>query len=67
MSWMEINDFLSLIRSLCSVEPLTIETHDMGKLIAERYKLNVYDGMIVAAAILAGSETLHSEDMHHGL
>ncbi len=67
MSWMEINEFLSLIRSLCSIKPLTIETHDMGKLIAERYKLSVYDAMIVAAALLGGCETLYSEDMQDGL
>ena len=67
MSWMEINEFLSLIRSLCSIEPLTIETHDMGKLIAERYKLSVYDAMIVAAALLGGCDTLYSEDMQDGL
>jgi predicted nucleic acid-binding protein len=67
MSWMEINEFLSLIRSLCPIEPLTIETHDMGKLIAERYKLSVYDAMIVAAALLGGCETLYSEDMQDGL
>jgi len=67
MSWMEINELLSLIRSLCSIEPLTIETHDMGILIAERYKLSVYDAMIVAAALLGGCETLCSEDMQDGL
>jgi len=66
MSWKEINELLSLIRSLCSIEPLTIETHDMGILIAERYKLNVYDAMIVAAALLGGCETLCSEDMQNG-
>ena len=67
MSWMEINELLSLIRSLCSIEPLTIETHDMGILIAERYKLSVYDAMIVAAALIVGCETLYSEDMQDGL
>lgn len=67
MSWLEINEILELIRSMCSVEPLTIETHDKARLIAERYGLSVYDGMIVAAALLAGCETLYSEDMHHGL
>lgn len=67
MSWMEINDLLSLIRSLCSVEPLTIETHDMGRIIAQRYNLSVYDAMIVAAAILSDCETLYSEDMQNGL
>ena len=67
MSWMEINELSLLIRSLCSIEPLTIETHDLGKLIAERYKLSVYDAMIVAAALLGGCETLYSEDMQDGL
>jgi len=67
MSWMEINELLSLIRSLCSIEPLTIETHDLGILIAERYRLSVYDAMIVAAALLGGCETLYSEDMQDGL
>lgn len=67
MPWMEINELLSLIRSLCSIEPLTIETHDLGILIAERYKLSVYDAMIVAAALLGGCDTLYSEDMQDGL
>ena len=67
ISWKEINDLLSLIRSLCSIEPLTIETHELGIFIAERYKLSVYDAMIVAAALLGGCETLYSEDMQDEL
>ena len=67
MPWREINKVLALIRSVCPVAPLTIETHDRGRCVAERYKLSVYDAMIVAAALLAGCETLHSEDMQDGL
>ena len=67
MSWVEINEVLALIRSICPTEPLTIETHDRGRLIAERYGLSVYDAMIVAAALLAGCKTLYSEDMQDGL
>lgn len=67
MSWMEINEVLTLIRSICPTEPLTIEIHDRGRLVAERYGLNVYDAMIVAAALFTGCETLYSEDMQHGL
>lgn len=48
-------------------EPLTIEIHDRGRLVAERYGLNVYDAMIVAAALITGCETLYSEDMQDGL
>ena len=67
MTWADIDEVLLLIRSLCPAEPLTIETHDRGRLIAERYGLSVYDSMIVAAALLAGCETLYSEDMQDGL
>jgi predicted nucleic acid-binding protein len=35
--------------------------------LAERYILNIYDAMIVAAAQLAGCTVLYSEDMHDGL
>lgn len=67
MSWMEINEVLALIRSICPTAPLIIETHDMGRLVAERHGLSVYDAMIVAAALLGGCETLYSEDMQDGL
>ncbi|MBI3188897.1 MAG: PIN domain-containing protein [Gammaproteobacteria bacterium] len=67
MSWLEINELLMLIRSVCPAEPLTIETHDKGRLVAERYGISVYDAMIVAAALLAGCETLYTEDMQDGL
>jgi predicted nucleic acid-binding protein len=67
MSWSEINSVLELIRSVCPVTPLTIETHDRGRVIAERYKLAVYDAMIVAAALLAECDILYSEDMQDRL
>lgn len=67
MPWEEINEVLSLIRMLCPVEPLTVETHDKGMSIAERYRLSIYDAMIVAAALIGGCGTLYSEDMQDGL
>ena len=67
MSWAETNQFLALVRSLCAVESLTVETHDRGRDVAERYGLSVYDSMIVAAALLAGCTVLYSEDMQDGL
>ena len=67
MSWAETNQFLASIRSLCAVESLTVETHDRGRDVAERYGLSVYDSMIVAAALLAGCTVLYSEDMQDGL
>jgi len=67
MPWEEINEALGLIRSVCRVDPLTIETHDRGRHVAERHQLNVYDAMIVASALLGECETLYSEDMQNGL
>src|SRR5262245_47905051 len=61
MSWDDTRAFLALVRSLLSVEPLTVETHEAGMLVAERYSLSVYDAMIVASALKANCETLWSE------
>jgi predicted nucleic acid-binding protein len=67
LSWTETRDFLSIFRATLEIVPLTLETHERGLDFAERYQLNVYDGMIVAAALLAGCKVLYSEDMHDGL
>lgn len=67
MPWTEIKDVLAIIRSLCSVEPLTMDTHEKGIYIAERYKLGIYDAMIVSSGILGGCDILYSEDMQDGL
>ena len=67
MSWNEINEVLSLIRIMCAAEPLTVETHDKGLPIAERYGLSICDAMIVAAALIGDCDTLNSEDMQDGL
>jgi predicted nucleic acid-binding protein len=62
----EIREALRAVRSGCRVVSLDIETHELGLDIAERYRLSVYDGMIVAAAIQAGCRILYSEDLQHG-
>lgn len=67
MSWRETNELLSLLRSLCPVESLTVATHERGIGVAERYGLQVDDTMIVASALLAGCTVLYSEDMQNGL
>jgi len=67
MPWKEISEFLFLIRSVCPVVPLTIETHDTGRYLAERYQLSLYDAMIAAAALLSECDILYSEDMQNGM
>jgi predicted nucleic acid-binding protein len=67
MSWDETHALLNMLRDLLTVHPLTVETHETGLGIAERYGLSTYDAMIAASALHAGCDTLWSEDMQHGL
>ena len=67
LSWGETDAFLEGIKSLCPVEDLTVQTHQVGRALAEKYQLSVYDAMIVSASLIAGCTTLWSEDMHDGL
>lgn len=66
MSWTDTRAFLDMLRDLLTVHPLTVETHESGLGLAERYGLSTYDAMIVASALSAGCDTLWSEDMQHG-
>ena len=67
MSWMETREFLSTLRSLLPVQPVTIDIHETGLALAERYGLSTYDAMIAAAALHADCDTLWSEDMQDGM
>ena len=62
----EIRECLEPIRSICSVVPVTADTHERALALAERYGLSIYDALIAAAALLAGCDTLYSEDLQHG-
>ncbi|UHD15903.1 PIN domain-containing protein [Thiocapsa bogorovii] len=64
--WAEVRDILETIRALCPVQPLTIEVHDLGLRLAERYGLAIYDAMIAASALDCGCTTLWSEDFQDG-
>ena len=66
LSYPEIREVLAPIRTICTVEPVTLETHERGLQIAERYGFRLYDAMIIAAALLAGCQTLYSEDLQDG-
>lgn len=67
MDWAEVDEVLGVVRTACRIEPMTVATFDLGRQLAERYQFRVYDAMIVASALLAGADTLYSEDMHDGL
>ena len=67
MSWTETRAFLSMMRGLLSVQPLTIDVHETGLALAERYGLSTWDAMIAASALHADCDTLWSEDMQDGM
>jgi predicted nucleic acid-binding protein len=67
MSWAETRALLSSLRALLSVQPLTVEQHETGLALAERYGFSVYDAMIVASALHANCDTLWSQDMRDGM
>ena len=67
MSWTQTRAFLSTIRGLLPVQTLTIDVHETGLVLAERYGLSVYDAMIAASALHADCDTLWSEDMQDGI
>jgi predicted nucleic acid-binding protein len=66
MSWPEISEILETIRAVCRVEPLGLETHDLGLAFAERYGFSIYDGTILASAQLADCRVVYTEDLQHG-
>lgn len=67
MSWGDTHRFLSTLRELLTVHPITIEVHESGLALAERYNLSLYDAVTAASALHAGCDTLWSEDMQHGM
>jgi predicted nucleic acid-binding protein len=67
LSWQETREALLAIRALCeSPTTLSVETHEAALEITARYGYQLYDALILAAAIEAGCDVLYTEDMQHG-
>jgi predicted nucleic acid-binding protein len=62
----EVREILDTIRAVCAVEPITVETHDRGLAVFERYRFSLYDSILVATALISGAKILYSEDLQHG-
>ena len=62
MAIAEIKDGLTVVKSFCDVEPLSMETHELGLSYCSQFGYSVYDAMILATATLADSHILFSED-----
>jgi predicted nucleic acid-binding protein len=62
----EVKEILDTVRAVCDVVPLTVETHDRALAIVARYGFSLYDSLLIAAALIAGSKRLYCEDLQHG-
>ena len=67
LSWQETRGFLSSLRGLLTVHPVTVDTHELGLALAERHHLGIHDALIAASALLAECDRLWSEDMQDGM
>mgnify|MGYP000282246605 CR=1 FL=1 len=65
MGWPEVNEVLQILRSVCALQPLGVETHELALVFAERYGFSIHDAMILAAAELAGCGIVYTEDLQH--
>ncbi len=66
MTVTEIREALDPITAICHVVPLTIEIHQRGLQVAERYRFSFYDALIVAAALESSCTMLYTEDLQDG-
>jgi predicted nucleic acid-binding protein len=67
MPWPGLRVFLDELQTMLEVRPLTLEIHQSGLSLAERYGFSIYDSFIVASALTTGCDTLWSEDMQDGM
>jgi predicted nucleic acid-binding protein len=67
MSWTDVAEAVAAFLVLCP-DPgsITLDTHDRARVIAERHGYNIYDALVVAAAIESGCSVLYSEDFQDG-
>jgi predicted nucleic acid-binding protein len=68
MTWHEVREALSAIRTLCrTILPIDLETHEDALRIAEHHGLSFFDALMISTALRAGCDTLWSEDMQDGM
>jgi predicted nucleic acid-binding protein len=67
LDWAIIEAALAELRALVNdVRPVALSTHEFAVSLARRDGFDIYDALILAAAIEADCETLFSEDFQHG-
>jgi predicted nucleic acid-binding protein len=63
----ELTDLCLRWMKKCIIHPVDVSTVEIARRLIRRYDFQLFDALIVAAAIEAGCEALYSEDMQHGM
>ena len=63
----DLLDLCSLWLEKCFVQPVLFSTVKLAQTLVACYNLQIFDGIIVAAALEADCDILYSEDMQDGL
>ena len=67
LSWAEVSEAIEVFLVLCSSPlPITLELHQAARAIAEKRGYDIYDALIIAAALEADCSILYSEDFQDG-
>ncbi len=67
LEWAEIAREIEVIKAaMTTILPLTVDTHDAARSLAERHKIAFYDALIIASALEAKCSLLLTEDLQHG-
>jgi predicted nucleic acid-binding protein len=67
MPWVEVAEAVEAFLVLCpSPVALTLEIDQAARAIAEKKGFNIYDALVIAAALEAGCDVLYSEDFQDG-
>ena len=67
---MEKNELMQLCTlwlEKCTIQPVILSTVKLAQNLISKYDFQLFDGIVVAAALEANCDILYSEDMHNGL
>jgi predicted nucleic acid-binding protein len=66
LNWLKTKEMLASLQTLSvDIVPLTLDVHRRGIRLHEKYKIQFYDALMLAAALEGGCATFYSEDMQH--
>jgi predicted nucleic acid-binding protein len=66
MQKLELMRLCSLWLEKCSIQPVVLSTITLAYYLVDKYDFQMFDGIIIAAALEANCDILYSEDMDNG-